>query len=287
VYSIRFSPSAITCDRTHERRGSHTRRSDSRRRVPSGLVPARVGRGHSVLPLRDQRSRVQGYRPAGRADIPRLRFHHSRRGIRRFVTSRRPTAYRKHVTQQRSVIMSANGRIICATIFTGAVLANRLTEVDDWTVLLIEAGGDETEISDVPLLAAYLQLTQLDWQYKAEPQDTACLGECTSILLYTLDGQTMRTTGIFNVSFPFSIVCTIQITIIQSIAISIVINFTGRSCVIYSIGHLLHLSARLPTLLLFHPLLRSPPSEFSRCLCYSYVIAIDIWIFFKNSFPMP
>jgi len=61
------------------------------------------------------------------------------------------------------------------------VLANRLTEIDDWNVLLIEAGGDETEISDVPLLAAYLQLTQLDWQYKSEPQDTACLGEYTRI----------------------------------------------------------------------------------------------------------
>lgn len=61
--------------------------------------------------------------------------------------------------------------------YSGAVLANRLTEVEDWSVLLIEAGGDETEISDVPLLAAYLQLTQLDWQYKAEPQNTACLGE--------------------------------------------------------------------------------------------------------------
>lgn len=62
----------------------------------------------------------------------------------------------------------------------GAVLANRLTEVDDWNVLLIEAGGDETELSDVPLLAAYLQLTQIDWQYKSEAQDTACLGECVA-----------------------------------------------------------------------------------------------------------
>jgi len=52
-----------------------------------------------------------------------------------------------------------------------------LTEIEDWNVLLIEAGGDETELSDVPLLAANLQLTQLDWQYKTEPQDTACLGE--------------------------------------------------------------------------------------------------------------
>lgn len=57
------------------------------------------------------------------------------------------------------------------------MLANRLTEIEDWNVLLIEAGGDETELSDVPLLAANLQLTQLDWQYKTEPQDTACLGE--------------------------------------------------------------------------------------------------------------
>jgi len=42
--------------------------------------------------------------------------------------------------------------------------------------LLLEAGGDEPEISDVPLLAGYLQLSQLDWQYKTEAQDDACLG---------------------------------------------------------------------------------------------------------------
>jgi glucose dehydrogenase (acceptor) len=27
----------------------------------------------------------------------------------------------------------------------------------------------------VPALAAYLQLSELDWQYKTEPQPTACL----------------------------------------------------------------------------------------------------------------
>lgn len=43
-------------------------------------------------------------------------------------------------------------------------------------MLLLEAGGDETELSDVPLLAAYLQLSQLDWKYKTEPQPGACLG---------------------------------------------------------------------------------------------------------------
>ena len=34
----------------------------------------------------------------------------------------------------------------------------------------LEAGGDETELSDVPALAANLQLSPLDWKYKTEPQ---------------------------------------------------------------------------------------------------------------------
>lgn len=51
----------------------------------------------------------------------------------------------------------------------GAVMASRLSEISNWTVLLIEAGGDETEISDVPALSGYLQLTDLDWQYQTAP----------------------------------------------------------------------------------------------------------------------
>ncbi|KAL1502392.1 hypothetical protein ABEB36_007538 [Hypothenemus hampei] len=58
----------------------------------------------------------------------------------------------------------------------GAVVANRLSEIDQWKVLLLEAGGDETEISDVPLMAGYLQLSKLDWQYKPERQQGVCLG---------------------------------------------------------------------------------------------------------------
>lgn len=58
----------------------------------------------------------------------------------------------------------------------GAVVANRLSEVANWKVLLIEAGPDENEISDVPSLSAYLQLSKLDWSYKTEPSNRSCLG---------------------------------------------------------------------------------------------------------------
>ncbi|XP_076299312.1 uncharacterized protein LOC143218163 [Lasioglossum baleicum] len=57
----------------------------------------------------------------------------------------------------------------------GAVVASRLSEIPDWKVLLLEAGPDENEITDVPSLAAYLQLTKLDWKYKTEPTGRACL----------------------------------------------------------------------------------------------------------------
>ena len=50
----------------------------------------------------------------------------------------------------------------------GAVIANRLSENPAWKILLLEAGGDETEISDVPALAAYLQLGRMDWKYKVK-----------------------------------------------------------------------------------------------------------------------
>ncbi|CAG9791392.1 unnamed protein product [Diatraea saccharalis] len=56
----------------------------------------------------------------------------------------------------------------------GSVLANRLSEVEGWNVLLLEAGGHETEISDVPLLSLYLHKSKLDWKYRTQPQDTAC-----------------------------------------------------------------------------------------------------------------
>lgn len=58
----------------------------------------------------------------------------------------------------------------------GAVMAARLAEIDDWTVLLLEAGSDENSWSDVPGAAKYLQLSDMDWQYQTEPQPGQCLG---------------------------------------------------------------------------------------------------------------
>jgi choline dehydrogenase-like flavoprotein len=57
----------------------------------------------------------------------------------------------------------------------GAVVANRLSEVSDWNVLLLEAGGDEPMAADIPGAAAFLQRSNVDWNYKTVPQTQACL----------------------------------------------------------------------------------------------------------------
>jgi choline dehydrogenase-like flavoprotein len=58
----------------------------------------------------------------------------------------------------------------------GAVVANRLSENPHWKVLLLEAGGSESILSDIPLAAATLQMTPIDWAYQTEPQEASCFG---------------------------------------------------------------------------------------------------------------
>ncbi|XP_018569550.1 glucose dehydrogenase [FAD, quinone]-like [Anoplophora glabripennis] len=58
----------------------------------------------------------------------------------------------------------------------GCVLANRLTENPDWSVLLIEAGRSENFLMDIPILANYLQFTESNWRYKTEPSNRFCMG---------------------------------------------------------------------------------------------------------------
>lgn len=58
----------------------------------------------------------------------------------------------------------------------GSVVANRLSEVKDWKVLLIEAGGDPIGSSDIPGTAFLAQESELNWGYKAEPDPTVCQG---------------------------------------------------------------------------------------------------------------
>ncbi|XP_069698999.1 glucose dehydrogenase [FAD, quinone]-like [Periplaneta americana] len=59
----------------------------------------------------------------------------------------------------------------------GPVVATRLSENPDWKVLLLEAGPEEPTGTLPPAFAVAAVGTQLDWKYKTEPENFACLAK--------------------------------------------------------------------------------------------------------------
>lgn len=57
----------------------------------------------------------------------------------------------------------------------GCVLAARLSENPAWNVLLLEAGGDEPLLMDLPQMYPVFQRSPWDWKYSTEPSDRYCL----------------------------------------------------------------------------------------------------------------
>lgn len=57
----------------------------------------------------------------------------------------------------------------------GAIMAARLSEISEWNILLLEAGPDETYLSEVPLVFPTLQQSDLDWKFQTERSDKYCL----------------------------------------------------------------------------------------------------------------
>lgn len=66
--------------------------------------------------------------------------------------------------------------IIVGSGSAGSVLANRLSEHRHLQVLLLEAGGNENPISDIPIAYQLLQKSRLDWAYQTTRQRHACFG---------------------------------------------------------------------------------------------------------------
>lgn len=66
--------------------------------------------------------------------------------------------------------------IIIGAGTAGCVLANRLTEIPEWKVLLLEAGSNENFFMDIPIVANYLQFTPINWGYKTKPSNKYCTG---------------------------------------------------------------------------------------------------------------
>ncbi|CAB0040156.1 unnamed protein product [Trichogramma brassicae] len=68
----------------------------------------------------------------------------------------------------------------------GSVLANRLSEVSQWNILVLEAGDEEESmsvlrLSNVPLMASSLYGSSFDWGYQTKPNRNRTSGYCLAM----------------------------------------------------------------------------------------------------------
>lgn len=66
--------------------------------------------------------------------------------------------------------------IIVGAGSAGCALAARLSENPKWNVLLLEAGGPESYLMDIPGFVNFWQLNnQVNWGYRTMPSNSSCL----------------------------------------------------------------------------------------------------------------
>ncbi|KAK4878328.1 hypothetical protein RN001_010834 [Aquatica leii] len=58
----------------------------------------------------------------------------------------------------------------------GAVVASRLSENSNWKVLLLEAGKEGTDFTNVPAMSPYLSNLEYNWGFNSTPQTACCQG---------------------------------------------------------------------------------------------------------------
>lgn len=92
-------------------------------------------------------------------------------------------SYRKNLIQFREDPQFENKKILDEYDFivvgagaAGATVARRLAEVSEWNILLLEAGGEASLITTIPVVAHYLQFTNYNWNFHTEKELHACKG---------------------------------------------------------------------------------------------------------------
>ncbi|XP_022837607.1 glucose dehydrogenase [FAD, quinone]-like isoform X2 [Spodoptera litura] len=79
----------------------------------------------------------------------------------------------------------------------GCVIANRLSEVKQWKILLIEAGPEEPEVTSVPSFAPVLGRSSIDWNYRTQPEEMTCRAQRGQTCAW-LRGKTMGGSSAIN-----------------------------------------------------------------------------------------
>ncbi|XP_047539169.1 glucose dehydrogenase [FAD, quinone]-like [Vanessa atalanta] len=87
--------------------------------------------------------------------------------------------------------------IIVGAGSAGCVVANRLSEIKEWKILLLEAGGEEPDVTSVPAFATALGRSNIDWKYTTQPEKLTCRSLKGQTCTWT-SGKTMGGSSAIN-----------------------------------------------------------------------------------------
>lgn len=94
--------------------------------------------------------------------------------VKKFIRER--TQHFEQEPEDAANLLPEYDFIIVGAGSAGCVVANRLSEISDCNILLIEAGRPENYAMNIPLLTTFLMLSEANWKYKMEPSSYVCLG---------------------------------------------------------------------------------------------------------------
>ena len=74
-----------------------------------------------------------------------------------------------------------------------------MSEISSWKVLLLEAGGEESKLGEVPAFQPFLPLTRFTWNYTTVPDDRICGGQpCSWVAGRGLGGGSLVNFMVYN-----------------------------------------------------------------------------------------
>ena len=114
--------------------------------------------------------------------------------------------FRENVFLDNLPILPEYDFIIVGSGPAGATIANRLTEVPQWNVLLLEAGLEGNIFDDIPLINEYTVLGNFSVNFDVEKQETACWGLVDGICHWPsgngVGGATLLNAMIYTRGYP-------------------------------------------------------------------------------------
>lgn len=88
-----------------------------------------------------------------------------------------PPIFQFETKKSLSYFLETYDFIIVGAGSGGSALIHRLSEISDWKILVLEAGGEPDIITDIPVWSTLAHHTHLNWKFFTETEEGVAMGK--------------------------------------------------------------------------------------------------------------